>query len=66
MIKVIKYRFGNYYQKLVIEDAKILNVECTCIWGKMNQKAWKEGKPICKHIQNAIMHENLKRKKYHE
>ena len=62
MIKVNKYNFGDYFQKLIVNNKKIIDAECTCKWGQVHRKAWKNGEKICKHIENAIVHENLKRK----
>lgn len=64
-MEVKKYNFGDYFQKLIIENNKIIDCECTCSWGKIHKHAWKNSDKICKHIAHAIIHENLFRKKYH-
>ena len=64
MIKINNFYFGDYYQKIFTEGNKIVDAECTCRWGKVHKKAWKEGTKICKHIESAIQHLNLKLKKY--
>ncbi len=58
-----KFNFGDYKQTIVLEGKKIIDVTCSCKWGKNNQNAWKEGKTICEHAQNAIKHLDLKTKK---
>ncbi len=63
MIDLKQFYFGDYKQKIILEDEKIKDVECNCTWGKNNQKAWKEGRALCKHVQSAIMHLDLKTKK---
>jgi len=63
MIKIHNSYFGDYYQKLFMDGSKIIDAECTCRWGKVHKKAWKEGTKICRHIGDAIMHLNLKLKK---
>lgn len=64
MIKVHKLNFGDYFQKIILDERKIIDTECDCKWGKNNKKAWKEGGTICKHTQDAIIHLNLRIKKY--
>ena len=64
MIKVHKFNFGDYFQKIIMDGKKIKDVECTCKWGQVHSKAWKNGEKLCKHIDNAIKHLNLKLKKY--
>ena len=54
MIKVFKYNFGDYNQKLIMDRRKVVDAECTCHWGRNNQKAWKRGEPICKHLKSAM------------
>lgn len=54
MIKVHNYYFGEYHQKLIMDDKKIKGAECTCKWGQTNRKAWKEGNTICYHLKSAI------------
>ena len=64
MIQVHKLNFGDYNQKIILNGRKIIDTECDCTWGKNNQKAWKEGNTLCRHIKSAIMHLDLRIKKY--
>ena len=64
MIKIYHFYFGDYYQKLFMDGSKIIDAECKCKWGKVHKYAWKRGEKICKHIDDAIKHLNLKFKKY--
>lgn len=63
MIKVNKHYFGDYFQKIIIDGKKIIDVECTCKWGQIHKKAWKEGEKVCKHVENAIIFEQTRFKK---
>ena len=63
MIEVKKFYFGDHEQKIILEDKKIKDATCECIWGMNNQNAWKEVKTLCKHIQGAILHLGLRTKK---
>ncbi len=64
MIKVHKFNFGDYFQKIIMDEKKIKDTECTCKWGEIHKKAWKNDETICKHIHNAIIHLNRGLKKY--
>ena len=64
MIKIHNFYFGDYYQKLFVDGSKIIDAECTCRWGKVHKKAWKNGETICEHTKDAIISLNLKLKKY--
>lgn len=64
MIKIETTYFGDYKQKIILEDKKIKDVECSCIWGLNNKDAYKSGKTLCNHVVNAIKHLDLKVKKY--
>lgn len=64
MIEVCKFNFGDYFQKIILDGRKIRDTECTCKWGEIHKDAWKEGDTICKHTQNAIIHLNMRIKKY--
>ncbi len=64
MIKIYNFYFGDYYQKLFMDGNKIIDAECKCRWGKVHKKAWKNGEKVCKHLDNSIMHLNLRLKKY--
>ena len=59
-----KFNFGDYKQLIVLEGKKIVDANCTCIHGKNNEDAYKEGETLCKHVQGVIMHLRLKVKKY--
>lgn len=63
MITVETFNFGDYRPKIISDGKKIKDCTCDCKWGKNNQDAWKEGKTLCKHIQSAMMHLDLKTKK---
>lgn len=63
MIRVNKYNFGDYFQKLILDGKKIIDAECTCKWSQVHRKAWKNGEKLCKHIENAIIHENLNKRR---
>lgn len=64
MIIVKKFNFGDYFQKIIMDNQKVKDCTCNCKWGLNNQKAYKEGKTICNHVVNAIRHLNLRLKKY--
>ena len=56
------FHFGEYKQTIVLEDKKIIDATCNCVYGVNNQKAWKNAKTLCKHIQSALTHLDLKTK----
>lgn len=64
MIKVHKFNFGDYFQKIIMDEKKIKDTECTCKWGEIHKKAWKTGETLCEHTVDAIIHLNLRMKKY--
>ncbi len=50
-----EYNYGDgYWQKLFVDGGKIVDAQCKCTWGKIHDKAWKNGEKICKHIECAI------------
>lgn len=65
MIKVYNFNFGDYFQKIILDERKIIDTECTCAYGVRNKDMWKNpDKRLCKHIFSAILHLDLKIKKY--
>lgn len=64
MIEVYKFNFGDYFQKIIMNGKKIKDVECNCKWSEIHSKAWKNNERICKHVENAIIHLNLRLKKH--
>ena len=54
MIKVKKYNIlgSQFYQVKIIYDKEIVDMECKCIWGKNNPRAFKENR-LCKHMKQA-------------
>ena len=67
MIKVHKLNFGDYFQKIIMNKRKIIDTECTCKYAEINKDLWKNpSKRPCKHIRSAILHLDLRIKKYGE
>ena len=65
MIKVYNFNFGDYFQKIIMEERGIIDTECNCIFAKINKDLWKNpSKRPCRHIQSALLHLDLKFKKY--
>lgn len=64
MIEVYKFNFGDYFQKIVMDGNKIRDTECSCKWGEIHKRAWKDGETICKHTTAAVIHLNLRLKKH--
>ena len=64
MIKAYKFNFGDYFQKIFLDENTIEDTECTCTWSRINKRAWKKGERICKHTKDAIIHLNIGLKKY--
>ncbi len=63
MIKVEKFTYGDYPQKLILDGNKIKDVECDCTWGKVHSKAWKKGETICHHLIDSIKDYNRTKKR---
>lgn len=64
MIDLKQFYFGDYKQKIILDDKKIKDIECNCIYAKNNKDMWKNpNKRPCKHSISAIMHLDLKLKK---
>ena len=64
MIKVYNFNFGDYFQKIIMDEEKIKDTECTCKWGEIHSTAWKKGEKVCKHTNAAMIHLNLRLKKH--
>ena len=59
-MKIKEYGYGEkHFQKLFIENRRIVDAECNCKWGQVHKKAWKSGDTICEHIKCAIREFNL-------
>lgn len=63
MIKNKKYNIPskeNFYRvTLILDGHKVIDAQCECKWGQVHKKAYKEGDTICKHIQGAMIQEDL-------
>ena len=63
-MEIKKYNYGEgYFPKLFIQDGKIVDARCRCVWGKVHPKAFKQGDTLCKHIQCAMREFDLEMKK---
>lgn len=61
MIQVYRFNFGDYTQKIIMDEKKIKDTECNCIYGQINKDMWKNSdKKPCKHIVSALMHLELR------
>ncbi len=61
-MKIKRYNYGDYFQKLFLNEGKILDASCTCTWGEVHKNAWKSGEKLCKHIVAAMREHELEMK----